>query len=230
MPLKALKKIREERVSLKKPKNKEERSAKNAENFLFIKQLVKNPKALGSIVPSSEALGKFISKQIDVNAEGCFVEVGAGTGALTHELLKAGVHPEKLFVVELEENLSAFLKKSLPPQVHVITGDASHLETLLPPHVLGHVEAIISGIPMMNLSVFEQLGIIRSCFSVMREGGSFLQFTYGPLSPLPAKKLGLAKKRMGHVFLNFPPATVWRYMKDEKEVAGLMQDAKAAGK
>ena len=119
--------------------------------------------------------------------------------------------PACLYVVELDPKLADFLKKRLPDSVNVITGDARHLEQLLPPHVLGHVDTVISGIPMMNLKIQDQFDLIDASFRVMHTGGSFLQFTYGPMSPLPAKKLGLEKTRIGHVFKNFPPATVWRY-------------------
>ncbi len=188
-----------------------EKNSKREENLLFLKQLVKNPKALGALVPSSEALGKFISKQINCKSEGYFVEIGAGTGSLTLALLRAGIQPDRLYVIEIDPALSSFLKKKLPADVHVITGDAAHLSRLLPEPIVGHVDTVISGIPMMNLTIFEQTQLIQSSFQVIKKGGSLLQFTYGPLSPLPAKKLGLNKKRIGHVLFNFPPATLWRY-------------------
>ena len=192
---------------------KEKILKKTDENLLFIKSWVQNPKALGSIAPSSEALGKFISKQISIKPHEYVVEIGAGTGSLTQELLASGIPPEKLIVVELDEKLSAFLKKKLPAQVMIICGNAENLGALLPAFTQGLIPTIISGIPMMNLRKEEQVRIISSCFDVMNEGGTLLQFTYGPLSPLPAKLLGLTKKRVGHVLMNIPPATIWRYEK-----------------
>lgn len=184
---------------------------KQKERSLFLKQLVKNPRGLGAVMPSSKALGALISRQLTINPGHYFVEIGAGTGSLTQALLHAGIDPTCLYVVEVDPNLSAFLKKRLPKLVNVITGDARHLETLLPKPIIGHVEAVISGIPMMNLNTRIQEDLIQASFNIMRPGGHFLQFTYGPLSPLPAKKMGLEKKRIGHVLKNFPPATVWRY-------------------
>lgn len=139
------------------------------------------------------------------------MEIGAGTGSLTQTLLHSGIPPEKLIVVELDPDLCAFLKKTLPSQIHLICDDACALKDTLPPHAHGHITTIISGIPMMNLDFKEQGGIVDACFDVMNEGGSLIQFTYGPMSPLPAKRLGLSKKRIGHVLMNIPPASVWRY-------------------
>jgi len=82
---------------------------------------------------------------------------------------------------------------------------------ILPPHVIGKVSTVISGIPLVNLSSSLQAGIAEACFAVLGEEGQMLQFTYGPISPLSSRKLGLHKKRLGHVLWNFPPAVIWAY-------------------
>ena len=64
---------------------------------------------------------------------------------------------------------------------------------------------------MVNLSFEDQSQIVEGCFQSLTFEGKLLQFTYGPLSPLPSRKLGLKQKRLGHVLFNFPPATVWQY-------------------
>ena len=42
-------------------------------------------------------------------------------------------------------------------------------------------------------------------------GGCLLQYTYSPISPIPAKKLGVEAKLVRFVIRNVPPATVWRF-------------------
>ena len=121
------------------------------ENLLFFKRMLKNPKTLGAIVPSSQALGAFMSKHVRLTENGYCVEIGAGTGSLSLALLHAGMDPSRLFVVELDLVLAEFLKQKLPKAVTILTGDACSLSTLLPPNVIGHVDTVISGIPMMNL-------------------------------------------------------------------------------
>lgn len=190
---------------------KEKIKEKSEENLLFIRRWVKNPRGLGSILPSSEALGKFLYKHLDVSEHGYYVEIGAGTGSLTKTLLASGIPPNRLIVLELDPDLHAFLEKILPPEVMLLCGDAKNLRHLLPPQIAGNVSTVISGIPMMNLSFEEQKDIVEACFAILHTQGSLMQFTYGPLSPLPAKKLQLIKKRVGHVLMNMPPASVWRY-------------------
>jgi len=183
---------------------------KRDENLLFLRQLMKNPKSLGALFPSSNMLANFITSHVDLVADYLIVEIGAGTGRFTQALLRAGVTPDKLVIVELDPAMCVFLRKNFP-NVMVVEGDAKDLKNLLPAQVVGSVTTIISGIPMINLSADEQVGVAEACFSILSETGSLLQFTYGPMSPLSSKKLGLRKKRLGHIFLNIPPAVVWRY-------------------
>jgi phosphatidylethanolamine/phosphatidyl-N-methylethanolamine N-methyltransferase len=183
---------------------------KRDENLLFFKRLLKNPKALGAITPSSLALSNFICRHVEATPDSYVVEIGAGTGRFTRALLRNGIVPSQLFVVEMDTELCEFLTVHFP-QVTVINGDASRLLEILPPHVIGKVSTVISGIPLVNLSASLQAGIAEACFAVLGEGGQMLQFTYGPISPLSSRKLGLHKKRLGHVLWNFPPAVIWAY-------------------
>lgn len=184
--------------------------AKRDENLLFLKRLLKNPKALGAVTPSSLALSNFICRHVEATPDSYVVEIGAGTGRFTRALLRYGIIPSQLFVVEMDPELCEFLTLHFP-QVTVINGDASRLLEILPPHIIGKVSTVISGIPMVNLSASLQAGIAEACFAVLGEGGQMLQFTYGPISPLSSRKLGLHKKRLGHVLWNFPPAVIWAY-------------------
>jgi len=180
------------------------------EALLFFKRLLKNPRALGAIAPSSLALSNFICRHVEAVVGTYVVEIGAGTGRFTRALLHYGVDPSQLFVVEMDPELCKFLTLHFP-HVTVINGDASHLAEILPPHVIGNVSTVISGIPLINLPESVQANIADACFSVLAEGGQMLQFTYGPVSPLSTRKLGLHKKRLGSVLWNFPPAVIWAY-------------------
>jgi phosphatidylethanolamine/phosphatidyl-N-methylethanolamine N-methyltransferase len=186
--------------------------AKRDENLLFFKRVLKNPKALGAVTPSSLALANFICRHVESTPDSYVVEIGGGTGRFTRALLRNGIAPSQLYVVEMDPELYNFLQKHFP-QVNVIQGDARNLLNILPSHVVGKVTTVISGIPLVNLSETVQADIADACFSVLAEGGQMLQFTYGPISPLSSRKLGLSKKRLGSVFLNFPPAVIWAYKK-----------------
>lgn len=189
---------------------KSSRSLKSHENVLFLKRLMKNPRSLGAVVPSSRKLGEFICRHVDWDDQDYILEVGAGTGRFTQCLLESGVPPEKLIVVELDTELFHYLQRKFP-QVLVLHGSAGDLEFLLPKGAIKKVRTIVSGIPMVNLSKDLQRSILDACFAVASSEATFLQFTYRPLSPIPAKEFQLEGYHLGTVFLNFPPATVWRF-------------------
>ncbi len=178
--------------------------------LMFIRRWFKHPLRLGAIIPSSPALTKLVSRQVQLHAGKYVVELGGGTGRLTRTLLEAGIPNERLIVVELDKELCNYLRQSLP-NATVIQGDACDLPKILPKKVVGNVSSVISGIPMTNIPNEIIQKIIDACLAVMSDDGEILQYTYRPLSPLAAGKLGLSKQRVGMTFRNLPPATVWRY-------------------
>jgi phosphatidylethanolamine/phosphatidyl-N-methylethanolamine N-methyltransferase len=127
-------------------------------------------------------------------------------------LIKAGVDPARIYVIELDPELAKYLKTAMP-QVNIIQGDAADLANILPSHILGKINRIVSGLPMINMPQAIRDRILESCFQVMAPGGAYLQYTYSPRSSINANAYQLNKKRLGTVFLNLPPATVWEYTK-----------------
>jgi phosphatidylethanolamine/phosphatidyl-N-methylethanolamine N-methyltransferase len=47
---------------------------------------------------------------------------------------------------------------------------------------------------------------------VVAPGRGFLHYSYCATSPLSGRRLGLAARREAWTPLNFPPASVWRYI------------------
>jgi phosphatidylethanolamine/phosphatidyl-N-methylethanolamine N-methyltransferase len=180
------------------------------EGFLFLRRWLAHPLKVGAVLPSSPALARLVAKQVPLRADQAVVEVGAGTGSITKALLERGIPPERLFVVEIDSDLCAFLRKQLP-QVQVINGDASRLSEMLPSKWLGKISTVISGIPMVTLPMPLQQRFIDAWFEVMAPGGKMLQYTYSLVSPLPEAKLGVKGRRQGLAVLNVPPAWVWSY-------------------
>src|SRR5271170_2896218 len=71
----------------------------------FIFAAMRSPFKIGSFLPSSRGLARAMASGVDVSRPGAVVELGAGTGVVTHALLKIGVAPENLVVIERDERL-----------------------------------------------------------------------------------------------------------------------------
>ena len=137
-------------------------------------------------------------------------EIGAGTGSFTQALLDAGLPKSQLVPIELDQNLFLYLQKRFPG-LSPICGDARDLHNLLPPDKKEKLCAVVSGIPMITMPEAVQTDIINSAFALLKSEGLLYQFTYSPVSSIPAERFGLEKQRLGTVFMNVPPATVWCY-------------------
>jgi phosphatidylethanolamine/phosphatidyl-N-methylethanolamine N-methyltransferase len=188
------------------------KTSKVSENWLFLKRVITNPMAMGAVVPASDALGNLVGQNVTVKDGEYIVEIGGGTGQLTRGLLRAGIPLDRLYVVELDQELYLYLKKTMP-EVNLILGDACNLKALLPPHIIGKISSVVSAVPLFNMSFDLQKKLIDSSFSVMSDNGEFIQYTYSPMSPIPSERLGLIQKRVGKVLFNVPPASVWRYQR-----------------
>ncbi len=188
------------------------RRSPEGEELLFFRRWIAHPLKVGAVLPSSPALAKLVARQVHLGSNEAVVELGAGTGSVTKALLKAGIPPDRLFVIEIDPDLCGFLRRQFP-QAQVIQGDATKLPELLPAKWIGKVHFVISGIPMVTLPIELQRKMFAAWFTVMPSHGRVLQYTYSLVSPVPEKKLGLKGKRRGLAVLNVPPAWVWSYTK-----------------
>lgn len=89
-------------------------SAAPAGTALFLKRWLRQPLAMGAVMPS----GPLLTRALALTAvremqgrDGHVVELGAGTGEVTKALLAAGIAPQRLALVERDPELVAFLRR-----------------------------------------------------------------------------------------------------------------------
>lgn len=197
------------------------------ETELFFRQWLRSPKSMGSVIPSSRALARAVAHAIDWQPGQTVVELGAGTGAISRGLLESGMPPEAIMTIELDRPLFEYLRERLPG-VRVINGDATRLVDILRQQGVAAVSTVISGLPMVNMPLTFQRAIVEQSFGAMAGRGCLLQYSYAPICPIPAKKLGVRAELVRYVLRNVPPATVWRFRKLSDELHATRLDRKAA--
>lgn len=181
--------------------------------WTFFRQWLKNPIGIAALSPSSKRLAREMVAQLPIDAHRV-VELGGGTGVFTQALLERGVEPQHLLVVELNDALHRVLKQRFP-DVNVVRGDARELAALVHKTKFaetGPVDAVLSGLGMLSMSRATQRAILRAAFSALGPHGRFIQFTYGPASPVSRElldELGLSAHRGGIAWRNVPPAAVY---------------------
>ena len=182
-----------------------------AHPWLFLRRWIANPLQMGSVIPSSDALCRRIVAQIRRAPDEAVLELGAGTGVVSRALLAAGVPAERVIVVEIVPDMARHLREVLPG-VAVIQGDARELPHLVPPQWHGRIGTVVCGVPLVLLPQAEQRGFLDAIEAVA-PGRGFLHYSYCATSPLPWRRHGLEARREAWTPLNFPPASVWRYVK-----------------
>jgi phospholipid N-methyltransferase len=174
---------------------------------LFTREIWANPRAMGAACPSAPALAGHMATQVPLDRDGWVVELGGGTGAVTAALLKRGVPPWKLVVVERSPTLANHLRQRFP-QLRIVQGDAAQLV-----HLLGHdrsrgVASIVSSLPLRSLQPATTRAIGRQLETLLESGGLLVQFTYdlrGTRARLLPRFRRLSSKI---VWSNLPPARV----------------------
>jgi phosphatidylethanolamine/phosphatidyl-N-methylethanolamine N-methyltransferase len=116
---------------------------------------------------------------------------------------------EDLTVVELDPEMCAFLRQTIPG-LRVIEGDARHLPRLVEPEIREKVGVVVSAIPLMYLEENVRKSLIHAAFSVLKPGASIVHVTYNPRSPLNFWK-GIQQSRVGAAWFNMPPGFVWQF-------------------
>ncbi|MFQ5468152.1 MAG: class I SAM-dependent methyltransferase [Kiloniellaceae bacterium] len=188
------------------------RPAPSAELGFFLLWL-RRPLHVGAMVPSGRVLAASMAAAIDRAAPGTVVELGGGTGSITRALLKAGVPADNLLVVEREPALCRIIEERCPG-ARVVSADARDLGETLRAAGVDRVKAIVSGLPLLSMESGERRAVLRAAFGALPPGAEFLQFTYGfgaPISERERAELGIVGARSQWVWLNLPPAAIWRF-------------------
>ena len=186
------------------------------ETLDFLKSFIKNPSAVGAIIPSSKALAKQIVTTTKVKEANVIVEFGAGTGVITEQIhfaRKAGSH---FFSFEINEDLAQITKKRCP-DVHVLHDSATKTIEVLQKHQLTHCDCIVSGLPWATLPQAIQNDLFLVMLEALRPGGIFATFGYIQSSVMPSvtrfrKKMDVSFQETGvtsYIWSNIPPARVY---------------------
>jgi phospholipid N-methyltransferase len=181
------------------------------ERLRFLRAWARRPLTTGAVVPSSGRLARLMASAIDP-AGGHVMELGGGTGSLTRGILRTGLSPAMLEVVEINPDLARTLRGRFPG-VTVLEEPAQTVAGVAAGGAGGY-QAIISGLPLLAMPRAMRSEILAEAFVLLRVDGSLIQFTYSPKPPVDTvllDELGLRVERIGRVLRNVPPASVFRF-------------------
>jgi phosphatidylethanolamine/phosphatidyl-N-methylethanolamine N-methyltransferase len=180
-----------------------------SDTLRFIGRLITQPKTIGAIAPSSQALGRAMAAQIDVTGTGPILELGPGTGVATAALIARGVTPERITAVEYDPDFAQLIAQRFP-RLRVIRGDAFDLNKTLGAPPAEPFSGAISGVPLLNHSMPRRQVFLSGVLARLKPGAPYVQFSYGMNCPV-APPDGVSVSQAAFVLFNLPPAQVWVY-------------------
>jgi len=176
----------------------------------FIRSWIEKPLSTGAVMPSSKALARVMAGYVDPKSAGPVIELGPGTGPVTEALVRHGIDPRRLILVEFNPDFCRLLRKRYPTAT-VVQGDAYKLRRLLETLVREPAAAVVSGLPLVTKPLRTRLRLIADAMSLLAPGAPFVQFTYAMVPPIPKALTGIKAEASELIWMNLPPARVWVY-------------------
>lgn len=155
------------------------------------------------VCPSGMPLARSMAAFAPRKGDGLVVELGAGTGTVTRQLLDAGIAPRRLVVVEQSPVMVSLLRERFP-QLAILEADARWLADCLPRD--RQVDCIVSSLPLLSLNERVRNQIISAMFEVLHEGGLLIQYTYSWRKANAFLKDGFRCIGSSQVWHNVPPS------------------------
>ena len=176
--------------------------------WLMTKKFLRHGTSIASFSPSQRFLARKIISGIDYDKAKCIVELGAGTGPVTAQLLARAKPHTKVIVVELDPDFCIRLRQKFP-HADIVEGDAAKLEQLLAERGIAAVDHVVSGLPLPSFPAPLRDAILASSAKVLTPDGSFRQLTNMPYIYWKLYKRYFDEVKFKFVPLNMPPAGVY---------------------
>jgi phospholipid N-methyltransferase len=179
---------------------------------VFLRGFLRNPKEVGSLIPSSRFLTRRILSCARVWEARVIVELGPGTGALTREILRAMRPDARLVAVEISPMFVRVLRRTIrDSRLTVLEGSAVDLEKALQGLGVEYADVVVSGIPFSTIGRGEGRRTLQAARRVLGPGGRFVAYQFrSHVRRLAEPLFGPAETHRG--LWNFPPMRiyVWR--------------------
>lgn len=173
------------------------------ERVVFLRSFLAHPRQVGAVLPTSRYAVRDMLDLADLADAGRVVELGAGTGVYTREILTRLQPDARLWAFEVEPDLTEVLSERFrDPRLRVVTDSATEIETYLEGD---RADVIVSGLPLTSLPAELRRTVLERACGALATGGVLLVLQY---SPVIRKELGryFESVRWRPSPLNVPPA------------------------
>jgi phospholipid N-methyltransferase len=151
--------------------------------WLMMKAFLKQGRKIASFAPSSRPMARKMIDGIDWDNARCVVELGAGTGPITAQVVKRLRPHTRAVVIELDPTLCGRLKARFQgiPNLDVIQGDATQFDKYLAERGIPEVDHVLSGLPLPSFPAPLRDAVLETASRTLSAQGTFRQLTVMPL-------------------------------------------------
>jgi phospholipid N-methyltransferase len=169
----------------------------------FLRSFLRHPRQVGAVLPTS---GRAVRAMLDLAAvedARCVVEMGAGTGPHTREILARLAPDARFLAFEIDPALAAGLEQDLrDPRLHVINDSAEKLSEYLDGD---RADIVVSAVPFTSVPEEVRHGLLSAARENLADRGTMLVLQYSPFMRRQLERaFGSVEWRL--VLANVPPA------------------------
>jgi phospholipid N-methyltransferase len=176
--------------------------------WLMLTKFLERGRTIASFAPSSRWMARTTVRDIDFTKARCIVELGAGTGPITKEILARAGKDCRVISLDLDSDLCRHLQRRFP-NAEVLEANAVDLGRLLDERGIDKVDHILSGLPLPSIPEAIRERILDVCARRLKPDGSFRQLTIMPWIYYRMYRRYFQDIRFRFVFRNLPPGGVY---------------------
>ena len=180
-------------------------------NLLFLSKFLRHGTRIASVWPSSRSLSKATIQRVDFNTAKVIVELGAGTGPITDEVIKRLQGHTTFLAIERDADFARVLERrfSAHKNVEIVLADVRDLDTILKSRGITHVDAFVSGLPTPSLPPAVRRRMLVSVRKYLQPHGVFSNITEIPFIYWNYYKKFFHEVNFDFVVRNMPPGGVY---------------------
>ena len=158
-----------------------------AERLRFLRAFVANPRQVGAVLPTSRWAVRDMLDMGDVPTARLVVELGAGTGSQTSEVLARMGADARLVAMEIDPQLAKMLEERFDdPRLQVVCDSAENLHD----HLGGQkADVLVCALPFTSLEPDLRRRILEELPRVLAPRGVALVIQYSPLIQKELRRL-----------------------------------------
>lgn len=193
--------------------NEKKNNSKANGHLLFIKEFLKHPLQIGSIIPSSRFLERRIVEAAGVALADVIIELGPGTGGITRAILRAMPQHAKLLSIEINPHFNRLVSVIADNRLIAHHGSASELRETVSQYGLDAPDAIVSGIPFSTMSHSAGSQIIEAVSSLLPPNGHFVAYQVNNQVAALCRPF-MGPGQISIELFNIPPMRVFHWVKN----------------